>query len=207
MAFPPFSDYQDTFSLPLSPSTFTSFTLPSWLPSSPQLTRMARVAYPYWKERRLERGGHRVVPILNVREWLTLCFIIIKLVFQYDESDTLNESYICFRRRDVKAVRKTRASQVTSSDKLARLQAEFAFPLELAKSILTREHLKRESARQSQHIWEQRMQLIELRRQYPMFADKSDEELLVGRERRKGPPPYVSASHVGLKPIANYSSL
>ncbi|KAJ8074928.1 Enhancer of polycomb-like protein 1 [Marasmius tenuissimus] len=166
MTFPPFSDYQDTFSLPLSPSTFTSFTLPTWLPSSAQLTRIARAVYPYWKERRLERGGHRIIPNLN-----------------FDESDTLNESYICFRRRDVKAVRKTRASQVTSSDKLARLQAEFAFPLELAKSILNREQLKRESARQAQHIWEQRMQFVDLRRQYPMFADKSDEELLVDRER------------------------
>ncbi|KAL0575466.1 Enhancer of polycomb-like protein 1 [Marasmius crinis-equi] len=166
MAFPPFNDYQDTFSLPLSPSMFTSFTLPSWLPSSAQLTRIARAVYSHWKERRLERGGHTIIPMLN-----------------FDESDTLNESYICFRRRDVKAVRKTRASQVTSSDKLARLQAEFAFPMELAKSILTREQLKRESARQSQHIWEQRIQFAELRRQYPMFADKNDEELLIDRER------------------------
>ncbi|KAF9264627.1 hypothetical protein L218DRAFT_234186 [Marasmius fiardii PR-910] len=166
MAFPPFSDYQDTFSAPLPPSMFTSFTLPPWLPSSAQLTRIARTVYPYWKERRLERSGHRIIPVLN-----------------FDESDTMNESYICFRRRDVKAVRKTRAAQVTSSDKLARLQAEFAFPVELAKCILDREQLKRESARQAQHIWEERMQLVELRRRYPILADKMDEELLIDRER------------------------
>ncbi|KAG7087533.1 hypothetical protein E1B28_013492 [Marasmius oreades] len=171
MAFPPFSDYQDTFSTPLPPSTFTSFSLPRWLPSSAQLVRIARAVYPYWKERRLERDGHRIIPILN-----------------FDESDSLNESYICFRRRDVKAVRKTRASQVTSSDKLARLQAEFTFPVELAKCVISREQLKRESARQSQHIWEQRIQFVELRRRYPMLAEKMDEELLVDRERLSKKP-------------------
>ncbi|ESK91729.1 4 histone acetyltransferase subunit [Moniliophthora roreri MCA 2997] len=167
MTFPAFTDYQDTFSLPLPPSTFTSFTLPSWLPSSAHLTRIARAVYPYWKERRLERGGHRIIPTLN-----------------FDESDTLNESYICFRRRDVKAVRKTRASQVTSSDKLARLQAELTFPLELAKSILQREELKRDSLRHSQLIWEQRMQMVELRRQNPALAEKADDELLIDKVKK-----------------------
>lgn len=30
------------------------------------MLRFAKVVYPYWKERRVERGGHRVIPILNV---------------------------------------------------------------------------------------------------------------------------------------------
>ncbi|KAF9445195.1 hypothetical protein P691DRAFT_676156 [Macrolepiota fuliginosa MF-IS2] len=166
MSFPAFTDYQDAFFAELPPSTFATFTIPSWLPKPPQLLRIARTVYPYWKERRQERAGHRIIPSLNG-----------------DESDTLNESYICFRRREIKAVRKTRASQVTSSDRLTRLQAELSYPLELAKLILNRETTKKECAQQAQGVWEKRMALVDLKRVYPVLNDKGDEELLVDKER------------------------
>ncbi|KAF8151729.1 enhancer of polycomb-like-domain-containing protein [Crassisporium funariophilum] len=166
MDFPPFSDYQDVFSSPLTTVIFATYTVPSWIPVPASLLRIARVVYPYWKERRIERGGHRIIPVLNG-----------------DESDTLNESYICFRRRESKAVRKTRASQVTSSDKLARLQLELSYPLEIAKSILARETLKKECAVQSQGVWEKRLVFADLKRKFPMLNDKVDEDLLVDKER------------------------
>jgi enhancer of polycomb-like protein len=64
--FPPFSDYQETFSNVLTPDTFAAFIVPSSIPQPPQLLRLAKVVYPYWKERRIERGGHRIIPTLNV---------------------------------------------------------------------------------------------------------------------------------------------
>ncbi|XP_006456605.1 hypothetical protein AGABI2DRAFT_195675 [Agaricus bisporus var. bisporus H97] len=167
MSFPAFSDYQDTFSNDLPASIFATFVVPSWIPKPPQLLRIARTVYSYWKERRVERHCHRIIPTLNG-----------------DESDTLNESYICFRRREIKAVRKTRASQVTSSDKLARLQAELSYPLELAKLVLSRENIKKDFAQQAQEVWEKRLGLVDLRRLHPAaFADKADEEILVDKER------------------------
>ncbi|TFK31904.1 enhancer of polycomb-like-domain-containing protein [Crucibulum laeve] len=169
MTFPAFSDYQETFAAPLPPNMFATYTVPSWIPPPIQLLRIARVIYPYWKERRIERGGHRIIPGVN-----------------FDESDTLNESYVCFRRREMKAVRKTRAQQVMSSDKLARLQAEMAYPLQLAKNLLAREKLKKEASKQAQEVWERRMGLVDLRRRFPTLGDKADEELLVDREREKG---------------------
>jgi hypothetical protein len=66
MAFPAFSEYQDAFSSGLSPSVFASYTVPSWIPAPANLVRIARAIYPYWKERRMERGGHRIIPTLNV---------------------------------------------------------------------------------------------------------------------------------------------
>ena len=95
------------------------------------------------------------------------------------ESDTLNESYICFRRCESKSVRKTRASQVTSSDKLARLQMEFHYPLEIAKLILSRETVKKEAAQQAQVVWEKRLAFMDLKCDFPTLNDKVDEELLV----------------------------
>ncbi|KAF9261973.1 hypothetical protein L218DRAFT_470467 [Marasmius fiardii PR-910] len=166
MTFPPYVDYRDTFSSPLPSATFVSFALPSWLPSPPQLLQIAKAIYPYWKERKIERGGRRIIPTVNL-----------------DESDTLNESYICFRRRDVKTARKTRASQVSSYEKLARLQSDFSSVLQLANFVLQRERLKRESAVHSQRVWEQRRQLVEVRVKSPAVAEKGDEELLIDRER------------------------
>lgn len=168
MSFPLFSEYQDAFSSALTPSVFASYTVPSWIPAPANLIRISRAIYPYWKERRLERGGHKIIPTLN-----------------FDESDNLNESYVCFRRREIKAVRKTRASQTTSSDKLVRLQTEFAYPLELAKAILARETQKKECVDQSQHLWEKRMALADLKRNFPLLNDKADEELLVDKEKPK----------------------
>ena len=72
---------------------------------------------------------------------------------------------------------------MTTSDKLSRLQAELQYPLELAKSILVRETLKKESTDQSQDIWEKRLAFVELKRQFSVFNDKGDEELLIDKER------------------------
>ncbi|KAJ7746872.1 enhancer of polycomb-like-domain-containing protein [Mycena maculata] len=184
MPFPPFSDYNDTFAAPLVPTDFAAFAVPSWIPPPSTLVRIARAIYPHWKERRLEREGHRIIPILNG-----------------DENDVLNESYICFRRREIKAVRKTRASTLTSSDKLLRLQGEFSYPLDLATAVLARENLKQECARQSQILWEKRLAVADLKRKFPTLGDQSDADLLLEKERpAKKPEPSASASRLpGLK--------
>ncbi|KAF8070202.1 enhancer of polycomb-like-domain-containing protein [Lyophyllum atratum] len=168
MAFPTFSEYQDTFSFPLSPATFASYSVPKWIPVAGDLVRIARVIYPYWKDRRIERGGHRIIPTLNG-----------------DETDILNESYVCFRMREIKTVRKTRASQASPSDKLVRLQSELAYPLELAKHIFQREHLKRDCSQNAWQIRAKRIRLAEFKRKYPSWGDKADEELLVDKEKPK----------------------
>jgi enhancer of polycomb-like protein len=113
-----------------------------------------------------------------------------------DETDTPNESYICFRRREVKAVRKTRASQITFSDKLVRLQNELSISLELAKTVLTRETLKRETAQHSQNVWEKRLGLVELKRKFPTLGDKTDDELLYDKERIANKKSKTEASYV-----------
>ena len=66
MDFPAFSEYQDVFSVSLPTSIFANYSPPSWIPTPPALLRIAKAIYPYWKERRIERGGHRIIPTLNV---------------------------------------------------------------------------------------------------------------------------------------------
>ena len=64
--FPPFSDYQDTFANALPPTMFALYTVPSWIPEATPVLRFAKVVYPYWRERRMERGGHPIIPVVNV---------------------------------------------------------------------------------------------------------------------------------------------
>ncbi|KAG2040570.1 enhancer of polycomb-like-domain-containing protein [Suillus americanus] len=182
MAFPPFTDYQEAFSSPLPPSMFATFTVPTWIPQPALLLRLAKVIYPYWRDRRIERKGHRIIPILN-----------------FDESDVLNESYICFRRREIKAVRKTRASQATSSDKLLRLQNELTQGLELAKTLLSRENLKRDYTQQTLQVWDKRFEFAELKRKFPSLGTKEDEELLLDKERVVKKPKIEPSRITGLK--------
>ena len=102
---------------------------------------------------------------------------------QLDETDTRNESYICFRRREIKAVRKTRASHVTFSDKLIRLQNELSTALDIANEVISRETLKKEAAQLHQEVWNQRISFSDLKRKFPTLSTKEDEELLVDKER------------------------
>ncbi|KAI0635269.1 enhancer of polycomb-like-domain-containing protein [Trametes polyzona] len=164
--FPPFSDYQDTFASPLRPELFAVYQTPEWVPPPAQMLRFARVIYPYWRERRLERGGHRIIPTVNL-----------------DDTDTKNESYICFRRREIKAVRKTRASQTSYSDRMARLQSELGDILDIVRHVNQREKLKRETQSQNHLVWDKRHVLADLKRARPSLGSKEDEELFLDRER------------------------
>ncbi|KAI0372048.1 hypothetical protein BV20DRAFT_978623 [Pilatotrama ljubarskyi] len=179
--FPPFSDYQDTFAAPLKPEMFAVYQVPDWVPHPQLLLRYARVIYPYWRERRLERGGHRIIPTVNL-----------------DETDTKNESYICFRRREIKAVRKTRASQASYSDRMVRLQTELGTALDIVRMVQQREVLKRDTQSQNHLVWDKRHVLADLKRAHPSLGAKEDDELFLDRER---PPkkPKVETSRPPIK--------
>ncbi|THH09472.1 hypothetical protein EW145_g1997 [Phellinidium pouzarii] len=165
-SIPPFSDYNDIFANDLSPSFFATYMRPTDIPSPQTLVRMARAVYPYWRERKIEREGYRIIPTLN-----------------FDESDSKNESYICFRRREIKAIRKTRAAQVSSSDKLLRLKGELTHAFELARNILNREVIKRESYNEAKAVWERRMALVDLKRRFSVYGGRDEEDLLFDKER------------------------
>jgi enhancer of polycomb-like protein len=68
---------------------------------------------------------------------------------------------------------------VKSSDKLARLQMTFSYPLEIAKQLLNRETLKKEANQQAQVVWEKRLAFADFKRKFPSLHDKINEELLV----------------------------
>ena len=55
--------------------------------------------------------------------------------------------------------------------------------IDLARSVLQREQLKREASVQGQAVWECRLALVELKRKFPSLGTKEDEELFFDKER------------------------
>lgn len=193
--FPPFSDYQDVFGSPLPARMFAKFGQPNSLPSPANLLRLSRVIYPYWRERRTERAGKRIIPTVNVRDSIMLLYIITYFSFiQGDETDTLNESYVCFRRREVKTSRKLRNSQTSVPERFKRFTEEWAVPEQLLQAIVHRENVKREHLVHSAHVMSARLEMLDLMKKNPGLAEKRDEELLIDREKpaKRHPERWVS---------------
>ncbi|KAG7444124.1 uncharacterized protein BT62DRAFT_971418 [Guyanagaster necrorhizus] len=163
MMFPEFSNYQDTFSNPLEKSYFATYVVPKNIPPPESLLSMAQLIYPHWRARRMERGGLRVIPQLNG-----------------DETDSLNESFVCFRKRESKLTRKTRASQYNISEKLEVLTSDFTDACDLVKKVRQREDVKLRSMPHWHNVWLARVSIVNLKRKNP-WLDKVDEELLVDR--------------------------
>lgn len=80
-------------------------------------------------------------------------------------------------------MRKTRASQASSSEKLRRLQQELESAHDLARNLCQREALKREILQCSQAVWEGRETMVNLKRKFPTIGVKEDDDLLVDKER------------------------
>ncbi|KAJ6589002.1 enhancer of polycomb-like-domain-containing protein [Mycena capillaripes] len=165
---PDFSLYQHYFLKPLPADTFASYVTPSWMPPPALLVRIARTVFPHWKLRRSLLKGSRIRPSLN-----------------YDESDFLNESYVCFRRRDNKPIRKTRAAQAANNaDKLAQLHQNLSQALDIANALLMRENVKQAAAVQSHNVWQARHPMADLLRKFPSLITKADEERLFEKPRK-----------------------
>jgi enhancer of polycomb-like protein len=109
---------------------------------------------------------------------------------QYD--DAHESSYICFRRRDAKPVRRTRASSTAYTDKLTRLRTELQIGLELANTVLEREKIKNDAAGSAQEVWQARCALVEVWKNEEGAKGVGmgvDEALLFDRERIVKPKP------------------
>ncbi|KAF7328934.1 Enhancer of polycomb-like protein [Mycena venus] len=165
---PDFESYEQFFLKPLPADMFASYLTPSWIPPSALLVRITRTIYPHWKQRRSLLKGHKIRPSLN-----------------FDESDFLNESYICFRRRDNKPVRKTRAGQVVNhAEKLTQLDQNLSRALDLANALLARENVKKAAAVQSHDVWRARQPMADLLRKFPSLITKADEERLLDKPKK-----------------------
>lgn len=124
--------------------------------------------YEHWRERRLRREGHLLLPELKFEE--------------PGEKSTDDDPYVCFRRREFRLQRKTRKTDLQSAEKLRRLQAELRSIKTLATLVAQRELRRLELLALEERIFEERCTVKELKRN---LGIKGEEEDLVQHKRRK----------------------
>ncbi|MBW0499775.1 hypothetical protein O181_039490 [Austropuccinia psidii MF-1] len=155
----------DTNRLPSSADLEHSLEGPLIPPRLLSIKIFAKFVYSHWKERRLKRGGKPIMPAID-----------------FDESNE-NNPYVCFRRREIKMVRKTRRTDSQNLGRLIRLRNDLYKAQELLNTVAARERIKREAAELEKAIFEGRCLVRELKR--GLNQADGDEELLVSKKEKR----------------------
>ncbi|KAK4191385.1 enhancer of polycomb-like-domain-containing protein [Podospora australis] len=127
----------------------------------------AKEIYEYWRSRRQALFNKPLHPTLKFET--------------HQESDDM-DPYVCFRRREVRQTRKTRARDVQSADKLKRLRKELEEGRQLVLASHNRELLKAETLKTDRAIFELRSQLKDIK---VRLGIKTDDEDLVNQKPQK----------------------
>lgn len=137
----------------------------------------AQYVYDHWAARREARANHAIQP---------------RLKFETGSENDDSDPYVCFRRREIRQVRRTRNRDNASQEKLKKLRHE----LEAARSMLVmvrqREQMRKELLEVDRAVFAQRQHFRETKRKLKI---PGDDELLVNQKRQKLPPP-VSAETI-----------
>ncbi|KAL1842053.1 hypothetical protein VTJ49DRAFT_6123 [Mycothermus thermophilus] len=135
----------------------------------------AKDIYEYWKSRRQALNNQPLHPTLKFE--------------RHQESDDA-DPYVCFRRREVRLTRKTRARDVQSAEKLKRLRRELEEGRQLVIAAHNRELMKAEMLKTDRAIFEVRAQLKEMK---VRLGIKTDDEDLINQKPQKRKAPEVPA--------------
>ncbi|CAN8095810.1 unnamed protein product [Discula destructiva] len=118
----------------------------------------AKELYEYWRSRREACDG----PLHPVVKFET-----------QQETDDL-DPYICFRRREIRQTRKTRARDVQSADKLKRLRRELETGRSLIIESCERELQKRDMLRLEREVFDTRVRLKDLKTRLGIKTNDTD---------------------------------
>jgi enhancer of polycomb-like protein len=130
----------------------------------------AKDVYEYWKTRRQSSGNRPLQPSLK---------------FEMHQDSDDGDPYVCFRRRDVRLTRKTRARDIQSTEKLRRLRKELEEGRQLVAMAHQRELAKRDLIALDRQIFEQRAKVKEVRLR---LGIKVDDEDLINQKVCVAPP-------------------
>ncbi|KAI9316178.1 enhancer of polycomb-like-domain-containing protein [Dichotomocladium elegans] len=118
----------------------------------------------HWRARRLARGAKPIIPELLSED--------LK-----GESDP----YVCFRRREIKPIRKTRRTDQQSLERLRKLRGEMEKARNLLEMTLRREKIRKEGLVQEHAVFNKRCDI----REYQRLLGIKDEEAFVAKKKRK----------------------
>ncbi|KAM0435117.1 hypothetical protein ACHAPT_003206 [Fusarium lateritium] len=137
---------------------------------SPVFMHHAKPVYEYWKSRRLEASNKPLHPTLKFET--------------HQETDDA-DPFVCFRRREARQTRKTRARDNKIAETLKKLRRELEDGRQLVLMAYEREMLKRELMTMDRAVFEERARLkgIKLR-----LGIKGEDEDLVNQKPQKRKP-------------------
>lgn len=92
---------------------------------------------------------------------------------QGNEKDD-GDPYVCFRRREVRQVRKTRRTDAQSTDKVKKLRQDLDTARNLVKDVLQRETMRKSGFQYEAQIFEHRRTLIATKRKLGLRGDDED---------------------------------
>lgn len=122
--------------------------------------------YEYWKSRRQECGNRGIQPSLK---------------FETHQDIDEGDPYVCFRRREVRATRKTRARDMQITDKVMRLRKEMEEARHLIKLATERETYKKQLLQCERSVFESRSEIKNLKVKLGIKND-FDDELLINQK-------------------------
>lgn len=141
--------------------------------------------YGHWKTRRIEIGNKPLVEGLKVTCLPSLLLTMADLLKFETGADTDDaDPYVCFRRREVRQIRKTRGRDAHSAEKLKKLRKELEESREILAMIRQREITKREQLAIDKQLFEQRTNLRQVKLNLPDSYKQGDEDILINQKVR-----------------------
>jgi enhancer of polycomb-like protein len=153
--------------------TFEYLSLKALLP-------YAQHVYSHWKERRIKRMGRPLAPTLK---------------FEENERDDSNDPYICFRRREVRQVRKTRRQDYVSSKRLRRLKEEMQQARDLVTMVSQREKTREQAIKAERKLFLMRTKVKDVKRKLGIVG--ADEDLVPVKKKK----PVLEQMSTGMRPV------
>lgn len=115
--------------------------------------------YNHWKERKVQRNGKSIFPELKFEDP------------NANEKDNDNDPYICFRRREFRAARKTRRADTIGIERIRQLQKSLHRAREIMFNVSQREILKLQMLRQEAKVFELRVETKNTKRALNVSGD------------------------------------
>ena len=134
------------------------------------LRDVAKDIYEYWKAQRTKNGNTAIQPGLKLK--------IMESATDGDDSDP----YVCFRRREVRQIRKTRGRDAQSIEKLKKLRLELESARTLIQLVKAREIAKKDHLGAERRLFEQRTEFRKLKRGLPDPHKDGDEDVLINQK-------------------------
>jgi enhancer of polycomb-like protein len=135
---------------------------------SPSIMQHAKSIYEYWKSRRQEMGNKPIHPTLK---------------FETHQETDDTDPYVCFRRREARQTRKTRARDNKIAETLKRLRRELEDGRQLVLLSSEREMMKRELLYADRAVFEERSRLKQMK--IKLGLKDSDEDLINQKPQKR----------------------